>query len=747
MAVSQHQAGNLSEAERLYRDVLEIDPENADALHLLGVVASQTGRHDVAVGYIEHAIRIKPNDASFHSNLGIAYRSLNQLDDAVASYLRAIELHPDFDDAHYNLGISLKAQGRLRDAVASYRRCLEINPSSAKAHTNLGVALAELNQFDEAISAYQQALRIKPNHVDALVNLGKALKDQGKLDEAVANYQQALQINPNSAEAHCNLGVVFTVLGKFDEAVTSFQRALQLEPDMAKAHNNLGVTLKDQGKLDEALACFQRALLIKPACAETISNVGSALAAQGKLDEAVAKFERSVELAPESADALVNMGNALTGQGKLDEAITSCQRALDIKPDYAEAHSNLLLTRQYVPGVTLEGLAREHAEWNRRHAEPLKVDWKKRTGRFNADKRIRIGFVSPDLGCHPVGYFLISTFERLNAEDFASICYSDRAQADDLTLRFKTAASQWYDTAGMTNKSLAEKIRADEIDILFDLSGHTAGNRLLLFARKPAPIQVTWAGYVGTTGLEAMDFLMADRYHVPIHSEPHYQETVIRLPDAYVCYEPPAEAPPVASLPALSNGSVTFGSFNNPSKLNADVVAVWAEILRRVDCSRLLLKYRGFNDVSNRQRVENLFSSQDVDTQRIMLEGSSPRDELLASYSRVDVALDTFPYSGGLTTCESLWMGVPVVTCPGETFAGRHSLSHLSNVGLPQTVCTSHDGYIQCAVELGNDLPELAHVRSGLRDKMANSPLCDAESFTRSFETECRRIWMKLCQS
>jgi predicted O-linked N-acetylglucosamine transferase (SPINDLY family) len=420
--------------------------------------------------------------------------------------------------------------------------------------------------------------------------------------------------------------------------------------------------------------------------------------------------------------------------------------------------------------VTPAELAEAHAEFDRRHAAPLRGAAAPHEKVRARRSRLRVGFVSPDLGRHPIGYFLVRVLENLSLLPSPSgaggegylipspsgrgaggegsgkgphetICYSDRIVKDDLTYRLQAAATQWRDVIAMSDQRLAEQIRTDRIDILFDLAGHSARNRLLVFARKPAPIQITWIGYEGTTGLTAMDCLLADRHLVPEASRRYYREHVLWMPDGYLCYDPPAAAPPVGPLPSLTSGYATFGSFNNPAKITPEVVAVWAEILRRLPAARLVLKYCGLGEASVKRRYLDLFAARDVAPQRLELLPASSYAEYLAAYHQVDVALDPFPFSGSATTCEALWMGVPVVTCPGETFAGRHSLSHLSSAGLTETIAHDLDEYVQLAVSLAGDRPRLAVLRAGLRQRMAASPLCDGKRFATNFMTILRDLW------
>ncbi len=404
------------------------------------------------------------------------------------------------------------------------------------------------------------------------------------------------------------------------------------------------------------------------------------------------------------------------------------------------------MCEQYQPGATLAGLARAHAEWDERHTQMQRECWKPWDLERDPERPIKIGFVSPDLRRHPVGFFLIRVLENLDPRQFEVVCYYSRTERDDYTTRLAAVTKEWHDVLGVPNDTLAERIRADRIDILFDMSGHTGDHRLLLFARRPAPIQITWIGYVGTTGLAAMDYLIADRYHISLEAEVHYREKVLRMPDGYVCFEPPAGAPAVGPLPALARQQFTFGSFNNVSKLSSDVIGLWAQIIQRVPGARLVLLSPALNGRTARKRVGDAFLAAGGTADQLELRGTVLRPQLLAAYNTIDVALDPFPYSGGVTTCEALWMGVPVVTCPGETFASRHSLSHLSNVGLTETVAQNSSDYIERAVRLAEDIPHLAALRAGLRDQMARSPLCDGERFTRNLMVQLRDVWRQWCR-
>ncbi|MGO8748859.1 MAG: tetratricopeptide repeat protein [Thermoguttaceae bacterium] len=733
--------GKPDEAVACYRRALQFKPDYADARYNLGNALKDQRKPDEALACYRQALELKPDYVQAHNNMGNVFKGQGKLDEAVACYRRALELKPDHTGTHINLGIALKDQGKPDEAVACYRRALELKPDLTEAHINLGIVFKDQGKLDEAVAAYRRALELQPDYADADNNLGNVFRDQGKLDEAVASYRRALERKPDYADAHYNLGAAFVDQGKLDEAVACYRRALKLKPDYAEAHDNLGNAFKDQGKLAEAVACYRRALELNPGFAEAHNNLGVAFADQGNLDDAVRSYRRALDLKPGFVQAHNNLGVALMGQGRADEAVACYRRALDLRPDNISIHSNLLYSLQYCAGVTPGGLAEAHAEYDRRHAVPLHGAVAQHENVRQRHGRLRLGFVSPDLGRHPVGYFLVRVLENLSQGLHETVCYSDRITKDGLTHRLQAAASQWCDVVGMSDQRLAEQIRADRIDILFDLAGHTAHNRLLVFARKPAPIQITWIGYEGTTGLAAMDYLLADRHVVPEGTEHYYREKVLQMPGGYLCYDPPDAAPPAGPLPSLKNGYTTFGSFNNLAKITPNVVAVWAEILRRAPTARLILKYRGLADQTVRRRYLDLFAAHDVGPQRLELLPSSSYAEYLATYHQVDVALDPFPFSGSVTTCEALWMGVPVVTCPFETFASRHSLSHLSNLGLTETIAHDLHEYVEIAVSLAGDLPRLAGLRAGLRERMAASPLCDGKRFATHLASMLYDVW------
>jgi predicted O-linked N-acetylglucosamine transferase (SPINDLY family) len=435
----------------------------------------------------------------------------------------------------------------------------------------------------------------------------------------------------------------------------------------------------------------------------------------------------------------------LLNQGRLEDAAESFRRTLVLRPDFATAHDGLLLCLHYRAGVTPGQLAAAHAEYQRRYAAPLRASWRPHENDRDPDRPLRLGLVSADFGGHPVGFLLVRTAEALTLQPAAVLCYSDRrAPPDELTTRFRAAAAHWRDTAALTDEQLAERVRADHIDVLIDLAGHTGGNRLLAFARKPAPVQCTWLGYEGTTGLHAIDYLIADDRLVPPAADGHYRERLLRLPGGYACYDPPAHAPDPGPPPALATGRVTFGCFNNPAKLSQPALEAFAAILRRLPDARLLLKYRGLDDPAVSGRLLGRLAAAGVGPERLELRGASRHADYLAAFRDVDIALDPFPFGGGVTTCDALWMGVPVVSLAGDTFASRHGLSHLTAVGLAsELVAWNVNDYVALAA----DLDRLAGLRAGLRERMARSPLCDAERLADELLAALRPAWREWASS
>jgi len=583
-----------------------------------------------------------------------------------------------------------------------------------------------------------------PPSLDAGLERARVLRDQGRPEEAVAELSALTARRPECAEAHHQLGNVLKSLRRYPEASASLRKAAALAPNDAAVWLNLGVSSLELRRLDEAVTCFRRAIRLEPGRPEAHNILGHALLTQGRCAAAKRSLEEALRLRPGYPAAHDNLGRVFKAQGRAAEAIAHHRAALDGAPR-PESHSNLAYSLNFPAGISPDDIAAEHRRWAAVHAARLRPSGPDEAPDSDPARRLRLGFVSPDLVHHAVAYFLEPVLAARDLGAFEIFCYSDAPVPDHVTRRLRGLSDQWRDIAGQTDDRVAALIREDRIDILIDLAGHTARNRLLVFARKPAPVQVTWLGYPNTTGLDAMDFRLTDAVSDPPgRTEQWHSEELIRLPGTFSCYGPPVESPAVAPLPALATGQVTFGCFNNLAKLTPPAIDLWAQILREVPGARLLLKSRGLSDLETAAGVREEFGRRGIESARLELNGQELSvAQHLALYNRVDLALDTFPYNCTTTTCEALWMGVPVITLAGATHVSRVGASLLTHLSAEELIADSPVGYVARCVDLAGDLPRLAEIRASLRERMRASPLCDARGFTRAFENALRRLWQR----
>jgi predicted O-linked N-acetylglucosamine transferase (SPINDLY family) len=559
----------------------------------------------------------------------------------------------------------------------------------------------------------------------------------------MACYQRALQLRPDDADAHHYLGNVCKDQGRLDEATACYQQALRLRPNYAEVYYNQGNLLKDQSRVDEAIACYRRALELNPGFMQAYVNLGNAYGDQGCSDEAVACFQSALRLKPDYAKAYNNLGNVLKDQGKLDEAIACFRRALEHDPNFAVAGSNLLHTLHFCPGYDAAAIFAEHHRWNQQFVAPLAKAIQPHPNERSADRRLRIGYVSPDLRDHVVGRNVLPLLRQHDRRQFEIVCYADLLRPDSLTEIFRSHADAWRDVAGMTHEALAQLIRDDRIDVLVDLTLHLARNRLRVFAQKPAPVQVTFAGYPGATGLSTIDYRLTDVHLDPPGLDaPRYAEESIRLPDTFWCYDPIDGTPAVTALPALQRGHVTFGCLNNFCKINPAVLRLWAQVLKAVDRSRIVILA---TEGTHRQHTLDLLMQEGVAPDRVTFVAKQPRQRYLELYHGIDVGLDTIPYNGHTTSLDSYWMGVPVVTIVGQTEVGRAGVSQLVNLGLRELIGETPEQFVSIAVGLAGDLARLRELRATLRARMEGSPLMDAPRFARNIEAAYRGMWRRWC--
>ena len=671
---------------------------------------------------------------------GISNERYGRVAEAMTSYSRALKIGPDSSEAHRNLGGVLQRLGRYEDAVASYRRALNINPDDAVAHNNIGSALNSLGHADDAAANFRAAIRINPEIAAAHFNLGNSFKDLGQLDDAVICYRRTLAISPDIAAAHCNLGAALENLGHLPEAIASYRRCLEIDPNVVIAHYNLGNALKAMRRLDDAGASYRRALEIKPDYAEAHTNLGDVLRELGQVHEAVACHHRALQINADYSEAHNNLGNALKDLGRFDDAVASYRRALEIKPAFATAHSNLLFALNYSAGH-----ASSHCiEQARLFGRMLDASGGERFRAWECcthPTRLRVGLVSGDFRNHPVGFFLVGPLAHLDPARVELIAYTTVDRADEITEALRPHFAAWKSLSGKSDDDAARLIHGDGVHVLLDLSGHTANNRLPMFSRRPAPVQCSWLGYFATTGVAEMDNLLGDPFVAPVEEAGHFTENIWRLPECYLCFTPPNVALDVGPLPAQTRDHVVFGCFNNLAKMNDAVVALWARVLQAVPGSRLFLKTSQLNDPNVCETTVRRFAACGVSSDQLLLEGSSPRTELLAAYDRVDIALDPFPYPGGTTSVEALWMGVPVVTRKGDRFLSHIGESIAHNAGLSDWIADDDEDYLAKAVTFATNLERLSILRAGLRQQVLISPMFDAARFARHFEKALWGMW------
>lgn len=705
------EAGRPEDAATACRGILDSDPRNVDALHLLGAALNRLGDFEGSAATMESAVRARPSDPVLRNNLGNALKEAGRPAEAEKSYREALKRRPNYADAYSNLGGLLQSMGRLPEAEQALRRALALDSGHALAHNHLGMVLGASHKLPEAMESFQRALAIHPRFPEVHRNIATTLLALGRKEDAEKALRAALDLEPRSALGHVRLGNLLRELGRLREAEEECRKAILLDPDLASAYNDLGVVLLDLGRFDEAAQAYREALRRKPTLVSAQSN----------------------------------LGNVSIALGELEAAEQSLRAALGRDPGFTAAHGNLALLLNYLPGRSPEEVFAAHREFaSSLRQNPADA---RHPNSPDPDRLLRIGYLSADFRSHPVAFFVEPVLSAHDRRSYEVTCYYNYPRADTTTQRLMGRADRWRDVFRMADDALAELIRRDEIDVLVDLNGHTADNRLPLLARKPAPVQVTWLGYPNTTGLDTVDYRLTDAMADPEGwTERFHTEQLVRLPRGFLCYRGSQESPAVGPPPVERAGRITFGSFNVAPKISAATIAAWALLLRAVPGARLVLKANAFASAKARSRMTRRLAEQRMDEAQVELLGPTAEyREHLAKYGDIDIALDVFPYNGTTTTCDALWMGVPVVTLAGKVHAARVGASLLHRVGLDELVADTADRYVAIAAALAADRPRLAALRTGLRQRMQGSDLMDAEGFTRQIEEAYRAMWRRWC--
>jgi tetratricopeptide (TPR) repeat protein len=682
----------------------------------------------------------------------------------------------------YAQGMAAAKNERWKTALRAFKEAARLAPNQPGFNYLKGVALCRHDRFDEAIGAFGEELKISPDHGPALAEIGTCLARTGRTKEGIGYLQAGLMRAPQMPLAQYSLGLAMLTEKRRKEAIEALDRAITLDGGYAEAYRTRGLAFAMDGQFEKSMADLRAAIALKTKNYEAILALGVDSGMSSREQQANRLFELAAELAPEVAlphyiygQFLINYrlferglryidraialdphrgvhyvarGFGLLGQGRIEEAVAAYRRGGELDPTNPEVAGTLLFALQHKPGVTKAELLREHKRWAALYRPAPAKDRFLFANESDPGRRPRLGLVSGDLHRHAVPFLTLRAYEQLAALGYDMFCYqTDRKrEEDDFTRRFKAISTTWRDASGIDDAALAKHIADDGVDILFDLSGHTAGNRLSLFAHRAAPIQLSWAGYVGTVGLDSYDGVIADPVEVPPDDDQYYAEPVIRLPDCYVCYHPPVNAPDVAPLPSLGGTRFTFGCFNRPAKINEEVAKAWARILAQVPDARILMVYGGLAEAGTQQSLRAVLARGGVPNSRVDLVGQTEQFQIVAAYANVDLGLDPFPYSGGVTTLEAMWMGVPTITYVGDTFAGRHSATHLTAAGLREFCTPDVDSYVAAAVSWSSRREELAELRRGLRARVDASPLCDAPRFAKNLSDQLMRLWTDWCK-
>jgi len=697
----------------LYREILERSPHNADAMNMFGVLCAQRGDPASALEWIGKAVGVDSQNA--------VYR--------------------------FNFGKILLQIGRAREACGALERATALDPGNTEAHNELGLALGEMGSLEAAETAFRKALSLDPGYWVAHNNLGLLLHRVGRHEEAGVSLRRAIEIEPQSPGTLGNLGLVLRTQRRAAEAVDAYRAALALSPQDPALLTNLGNALADLTRREEAVACFRDAIAAAPDHASAYYNWGSLYLRSEQFQSASEKFRAALAIDPHLGEAEIGLASALHDLGCIEEAIEAGRRALLLRPQDTEAHSRLLFALLHSAETGPRQVFEEHREWARRHAARFSSGRAEHTNSREPERRLRIGYVSGDFRHHSVAQFFEPVLARHDRGGFEIFCYHNLLRADETTERLRGSADSWREIASLDDAAVADTVRADRIDILVDLSGHTKFNRLLVFARRPAPVQAAWLGYLNTTGLDAIGYRITDGRATPEGPlDAFHSERLVRLPDSQWCYHPPLDCPEVSISPAVrEKAPVTFGAFSSLAKIGPRVIGLWCKLLERLPEARLLIVGLGLD--SMRDEYLSRFAAQGAAPARIELHGFQSFRDYLALHQAVDVVLDTFPYAGGTTTCHALWMGVPVISLVGDSAASRGGASVLGTIGLDELVANTSDDYLDKACSLAGDLARLSTLRAGMRARMSASPLMDAARFTRHLETAYRSMWRDWCRN
>nr|CRH07064.1 putative GT41 : related to UDP-GlcNAc : protein O-b-N-acetylglucosaminyltransferase [Candidatus Magnetococcus massalia] len=668
------------------------------------------------------------------------------LDQAEQIYQQILNAAPNHPIVLYYLASVSAQRGDKQQLEKRLYDTLAVVPEHADAHRSLGTLYTEQGDYARGETHFLRSIKQDPQQAATHSNLGLNLKAQGRLQEAAEQLKRALELDDQTAPLWSVYGSILKAQGELERALQAFKHSIKLDAGQPDTYHNMGLLLHSMGKAVDAEEAFRQALTLKPDLVAALNGLGGLLRESGRKAEALQTLEKAVELAPDDLSSHNNMANALVDQGRVVEAIPHFRRALELEPGNLAIHSNMIMCLHYNPHMDGKRLFAELRSWHEQHGHPGDGDPLRFTNESDPDRRLRVGYITADMKQHPLGFFTLPILMSHDSAQVERYLYSGLTKEDWLTEQARAHVDHWRNCATLSDALLEQQILADGIDVLVDLSGHTRGNRLMLMAKRVAPVQILGGGSFCSNGIDSMDGAVVDPYQVPPEQAEGFSEPLIQMPGGnYAIYMPPDYLPEVAPTPMAKNGHITFGCFNNLAKLNEPVVVLWSELLQQIPDSRLLIRTYALNDASTRERYIKLFAHHGVATERLMLHGGLPHKELLDAYGEMDIALDPFPYSGGLTTIEALWMGVPVIALAGDRMAGRHSVAHLNAAQLGDWVVQSPEAYIALAKAWAAKPQELASLRQAVRPRMQHGPTADWQGYTRHMEGEMRRLWQRWC--
>ncbi len=747
LAKALSESGNDLAAIKYHEAAIKLAPNHAEAKLNLGKSLFQLKRYDEAINFYDQAIQLKPDFTEAWAGKGVTLRLLRRYDDALAHQHQAIQLQPDFAEVWSSKGVTLYELKRYDEALAHQHQAIQLKPDFAEAWAGMGIIFRDLKRYDDALTHLDHAILLKPDFAEAWSDIGITLHDMKRSDDAISCFDQAIKLKPDFAEAWSNKGNTLNSINHYAEAITHYDKAIQLKPTYAEAWSNKGNTLNNINDYVQAATHFDKAIQLKPDYAEAWANKGVTLHELRRYDEAVIHYKKAIQLNPEFAEAFSNYGVTLSTIGNLEMANQNHCKAIQLNPDYFPAYNNLLFNLNYLESLSPELAISKAKLFGLKVSEkshPKFHNWK-----FPSNcESLKIGFVSGDFRAHSVGHFLEGLVKNIKQPEFQIYAFPTFEKTDDLTNRIRPFFKEWSPIVGMSDFDAATLIHGKGIQILIDLSGHTAHNRLPVFSYKPAPIQVSWLGYPATTGLPEIDYVLGDAHALPTEYKNQFTEKIWHLPHTYLCLTPPKLNLTIDDSPFIKNGFITFGSFNNLSKINTKVIETWSKILKLVPNSKLHLKTNQLSSDYVKTQIQEKFALHGVNASRLILNGATEsKEKHFETYNNIDISLDTFPYPGVTTTAEALWMGVPIISLRGNSFLSSTATSILFNVDMIDCVAKDINDYINKALELAKNTEYLNKLRFNLRHQSLTSPLFDTISFSENFGNTLWDMWHKYTES